>query len=323
MTATDFNLLRCSNRFLRLARRDGFHLGCIHNVKYFFIDRRETLEHNIILGRLVDIHNVHDNIITGDLEGESLSAKFTIHFLELVNHLFLVFLAGALRIQPASQALQVDMPLRACALAGGDQRVHVVLAHRLSLCILAIDAPADTAHRLVAESGHLVGLGCQGTCSIIALLFFKCLLLDNLLLDYLFFEYYLLMVYDPRVALLRLLFVVDVAHSQTDAAQFDDGILLQFDATFRHGLLLGLLGFVEVLDTALVILDHEPQLFLRVTKSSRNIHLILVVDPEAIVALQNAAHLLQLVFYWLRILAREIVKHAAHGDIHPALLRVH
>ena len=78
-------------------------------------------------------------------------------------------------------------------------------------------------------------------------------------------------------ARLEVVSIVDVTNSQPHPAHFDDRILFELDAS----LALDRAAWT-LLDHAVVVLDHEPELFLRQREHRGQVDLMTVIEPVAL-----------------------------------------
>ena len=70
------------------------------------------------------------------------------------------------------------------------------------------------------------------------------------------------------------------------------------------------------------ILDHQPQFLFRCAELTCQVDLVVVVDPEAIVLLENAAHLLVDICKWWYIVFSEGILHSPDTDVNFSPLHV-
>ena len=143
-TATNSNFLTFCEAAEILTVLHWFKILSINYVEAFGIFVRERLENYEITAGALHFNDVDDLVVPRHFVGESDLAEFAVHFLELHYYVIPVHFSCTLRLQPASQALQVNVADGARAFAGRDKWIDVCRVELLFIFIFSTQAyPTD------------------------------------------------------------------------------------------------------------------------------------------------------------------------------------
>ena len=139
-------------------------LLCVNNVEYLLFIIVETFEDYEVFRWLINADDVHDLIFVSNLERQKLFAYFAVDFVELEHDLALMHLSLTFRLQPRSEAFQMNCALCSHTLARRNKWVWLFFIPVLTILpVFCLGAPTDLADGFFRLLGHVCRTDSSGS----------------------------------------------------------------------------------------------------------------------------------------------------------------